>query len=368
MIDTSKAHSTKIRVCLVSPFPPPFGGMAIQATQLIPCLEGAGLKVLSVRTNANLPSSLVWVKKIPFLRTIITSLVFWINLRRAVLQSDIVYFLTGFFNFFFWVTYPALILIKISRKKVILSAHGGAAADFFHKYGFWLKPIIHRVDAITAPSGFLQQAFVDAFGIKPIIIPNILDLEQFSFRERFSLHPRLIVTRSLEDIYNVGCVIKAFTIVQNNYPGATLAIIGDGSQRQMLENLVKESGIEKKVVFHGRVAHEQIYSLYDENDIFINASNVDNMPGTILEAYACGLPIVTTKAGGIPYIVKNRSTGLLVDCNDCEGLAKGVIELLENQDLVKSMTLNGLRECDRYSMDRVRKTLLPVLEQQINKV
>lgn len=355
------------KVCLVSPFPPPYGGMAIQATKLIACLEEAGMSVLPVRTNTIFPPSLQWLQQIPFVRTCANSLLFLVRLRAAALQADVIYFLTGFFNFFFWVTYPALILMKLSGKPVVLSARGGAAREFFRRYRVLLAPMMRRLEGITTPSGFLQQAFVDAFNMTPVIVPNIADLEQFTFRERTSLQPRLIVTRSLEEIYNVGCVIRAFATVHDRYPEATLAVVGDGSLRRQTEELVGDLHLQQSVTFHGRVDHAQIQALYDVNDIFVNASNVDNLPGTILEAYACGLPVVTTRAGGIPYIVADRTTGLLVDCNDCAGLANGVIELLGNTGLAQALIKNGHDECKRYSMDRVRETLLPVLERALGK-
>lgn len=351
-----------ITVCLVSPFPPPHGGMAIQATKLIPILESAGMKVLPVKTNTDFPTFCTFIKKIPCVRTAVNSLLFLLKLHGSARQADVVYFLSGFFNFFFWVTFPALILCKLAGIPVVLSARGGDAARFFARWKILIAPIIHRVDLITTPSGFLQKAFSDAFGITPTIVPNIADVEQFPFRERQVLAPKLIVTRSLDEIYNVGCVIRAFAIVRERFPTATLAVVGDGSQRRMLETLAAELGVSMAVTFHGRVAHTQIEALYNANDISVNASNVDNLPGTILEAFACGLPVVSTRAGGIPYIVEDGVSGLLVECNDCQALAGKVIQLLENHQLAKELIANGRKECQRYSAVQVGSVLLPILE------
>lgn len=358
-----KKETDPIVVCLVSPFPPPYGGMAIQATKLVALLEDAGFVVLAVRTNTEFPARLAFLQKIPLVRTFVNTLLFLGNLHTSTRQSDVVYFLTGFFNFFFWITYPAIILCKMAGIPVILSARGGGAADFFARWKPLLAPVMRRVDLITTPSGFLQKAFIDAFGITPVIVPNIADLEQFRFRHRESLLPRFIVTRSLEEIYNVTCVIRAFQQIRACFPDATLAVVGDGSERQMLERLTTDLGLSSAVTFHGRVPHERIQELYDENDISINASNVDNLPGTVLEAYACGLPIVTTRAGGIPYIVEDGMTGLLVDCNDCDSLAKKAIELLGNPHLAQSLIENGRKECVRYERSQVSSVLVPLLNQ-----
>jgi glycosyltransferase involved in cell wall biosynthesis len=349
-------------VCLVSPFPPPYGGMAIQATKLIPILEAGGMAVLTVKTNTDFPSFCVFLKKIPGVRTAVNSLLFLLKLHGATRQADVVYFLSGFFNFFFWVTYPALVLCKLAGIPVVLSARGGDAARFFSRWKLLIAPIIRRIDLITTPSGFLQKAFIDAFAITPMIVPNIADVEQFRFRERTVLAPRLIVTRSLEEIYNVGCVIKAFALVHKRFPEATLAVVGDGSQRRMLEEMAAKLGVFTAVTFHGRVDHAQIQALYDANDISVNASNVDNLPGTILEAFACGLPVVSSRAGGIPYIVEDGVTGLLVDRNDCRALSEQVLRLLEHPQLAQKLIINGYNDCRRYSANRVSEVLLPMLE------
>lgn len=358
-------NSAVKRVCLISPFPPPYGGMAIQATKLIPLLENAGFEVTPVRTNSRFPVSLQWAKHVPGLRTLLNHVLFMLKLRKALKRSDVVYFLSGFFNFFWWVTYPALVQIKLSGKPVVLSARGGGAEKFFSRWGLIVAPIIRRIDVVTTPSGFLQKAFKDAFGFRPLIVPNIADVEQFTFRDRPTLRPKLVVTRSLEEIYNVACVIRAFRRVHTRFPEATLDVVGDGTQREMLENFVTELGLEKAVTFHGRVAHEDIAPYYELNDIFVNASNVDNLPGTILESFASGLPVVSTSAGGIRYIVEDGVTGLLVPCNDDQALAEKVLELLARPDLAGRIIENAHREAENYSLKRVRETLIPILSNPI---
>ncbi len=348
-------------IALVSPFPPPYGGMAIQAHKLVTLLSESGFQVIPVRTNADVPKSISFLSKIKGIRTLLNLILFLRNLRKALVQVEVVYFLTGFFNFFFWVTYPALILIKLHGKRVILSARGGGAREFFSKYERLVRPILKRVDVITTPSGFLKDAFVEAFNIKPVIVPNIADLEQFKFRERTQLQPRLLVTRSLEEIYNVGCVIKAFQKVHNRFPDSRLGVVGDGRERSKLEALVYQLGLSDSVTFYGCVAHEKIQDIYDQYDIFVNASNVDNLPGTILEAFASGLPVVSTNPGGIPYMVEDGVTGLLVEKEDYNALADNVIKLLEQPEFVLSLSRNAREECSKYSWEHVKIVLLPLL-------
>jgi glycosyltransferase involved in cell wall biosynthesis len=349
-------------ICLISPFPPPYGGMAIQARKISSLLRESGFNVFEVKTNPELPKGPSVIAKIKGFRTLLRLFSFLYHLHKVLPHVEVVYFLTGFFNFFFWVTYPALILIKIHGKRVILSARGGEGGKFFRRYGILVGPILRRVDTISVPSGFLQDVFKEILNIEPIVIPNISDLQQFSFRERFPVQPKLLTTRNLEAMYNVACVIKAFKEVRRHFPESILGIVGDGSQRKLLEKMVRDLGLKDCVTFYGRVEHAEIQNLYNQYDFYMNASNVDNFPGSILEAFASGLPVISTSVGGIPYLVKDGVTGLLVQMNDYVALAEKVVQLVREPDMALTLAQNARDECEKYSWEHVKTVLFPILE------
>ncbi len=348
-------------ICLVSPFPPPYGGMAVQAQKLCIVLKEAGFTVVPIKTNSDFPRNLKWVGKIPFIRTVVNMFLFLINLHHALKKCDTVYFLTGFFNFFFWVTAPAILLTKISGKKIILNARGGEAGMFFEKWKYVVRPLVKMTDLVVTPSGFLKEIFDRQLNIKAVIVPNIADIHQFTFVERQVFKPRLIVTRGLEEMYNVACVIRAFKLVHDEIPKSALAVAGDGSQRTMLENLTAALGLKDAVRFHGFVEHRMIQKLYAENDIFVNASNVDNFPGTVLEAFASGLPVVSTRPGGIPYMVTHEKTGLLVEINDHQAMAEQILRLLDDQKLASLLVQNARIECLNYTSEAIKSKFLLIL-------
>lgn len=348
-------------ICLVSPFPPPYGGMAVQAQKLCILLKEAGFTVIPIKTNSDFPRNLKWIGKIPFIRTIVNMIFFLISLHHALKISDTVYFLTGFFNFFFWVTAPAILLTKISGKKIILNARGGEAGIFFKKWKYVVRPLVKMTDLVVTPSGFLKEIFDRQLNTQAVIVPNIADIHQFTFVERQVFKPRLIVTRGLEEIYNVACVIKAFKRVHGAIPESTLDIAGDGTRRPALERLTDSLGLRDAVRFHGFVEHRMIQKLYTDNDIFVNASNVDNFPGTIIEAFASGLPVVSTNAGGIPYMVTHEKTGLLVEKNNHQAMADQILRLLDDQMFACLLAQNARIECQRYTSEAVKKKLLLIL-------
>lgn len=355
------------RICIVSPIPPPFGGMAVQAEKLSHCLKKEGYDVYSVPTNITLTGVLKPLGSIPFVRTFVRQTVFLIRLNKAIKTADTIYFLTGFFNFFFWVTYPALILMLLQKRKIVLSARGGGARAFFRKYKTWVKPVFNRLNAITVPSGFLKDAFEQELEIKTIVVPNIADLSQFAFTRRDRLEPKLIVTRSLEDIYDIPSVILAFNEVKKLFPSALLGIVGDGSRRSALESLVCELDLKNCVRFYGELSHEKIAAVYQQYDIFINASKVDNLPGSILEAFASGLPVVSTNAGGIPYMVRDGENGLLCETGDHTSLAKNAIKILNTPEYGQALAIKGYVELQRYTWPHIKEILIPILNNSTNE-
>jgi glycosyltransferase involved in cell wall biosynthesis len=353
MIPTQNSKMDKPEICIASPFPPPYGGMAIQAEKLAAALEQQGWRVSRVPVNQELGPSVAWIEKIPVFRTIFRTALFLCALNRALNQCNIVYLLSGFFDFFFWVSAPAIILVKLRKKRIIMSARGGGAGAFFERYRLCVRPFVHLLDAVTAPSGFLQQEFSRSFGLPVKIIPNIADIDQFRYRQRLPVRPMLICSRNLEPIYNVGCSIRAFALVKQVYPEARMGIAGDGSERSQMEALCRELGIDQAVQFMGQIPHDRMPDVYDCYDILINSSNVDNTPGVILEASAAGIPIVTTRSGGIPFLIEHDVTGLLVELNNERGLADAVIRLLREPDLANRLASEARSRCSLYSPENV---------------
>ena len=114
----------------------------------------------------------------------------------------------------------------------------------------------------------------------------------------------------------------------------------------------------RNVKFVGTVPQNEVPGLYDEADIYLTSPDVDNMPGSLLECYASGLPLVATQAGGIPYIARNEETALLVDLNDHEAMARAALRLIEEEGLAQRLARAARLRCELYSGTAVRKDWL----------
>ncbi len=347
------------RILLVAPSPPPYGGMALQARLLEKLLRQDGADVVFFSSTFALPKLLRPVARVPGLRTAARASLTWIKLWRQMPQVEVVHVLAASWLYFFLVVCPAVVVGRIHGKRIVLNYRGGGAKRFFDCCGFVVKPFFKAASVVTAPSEFLAGVIRDSFRLPVVIVPNILDLSLFRYRRRTALRPALLVTRHLEKIYDVESVLRAFQIVQANHPEASLWIGGTGSQEKYLQDLAVSLAL-KNVRFLGSVPHDDLPAIYDQCDIFVNASRVDNFPGALLEASAAGLPVISTGAGGIPFIYQNEKNALLRQPGDWRGLAAAVEEVLMSPSLAMKLSTEGAMLAQTCDWTEVRRSLYKV--------
>ena len=185
------------------------------------------------------------------------------------------------------------------------------------------------------------------------MVPNLVDLSQFRYRERVPLRPRLVCTRGFSPYYSVDVVVRAFAEVKKEYPEAQLDLVGGGPLEANIRKLVADLNLTG-VNFTGVASRQEIGKYYDRADIFINASCLDNMPVSVIEAFAAGTPVVTTSPESMPYLVQHERTGLLSPVGDEKALAENVIRLLRDPALALSLAQNAHHESKNYTWEAVR--------------
>jgi glycosyltransferase involved in cell wall biosynthesis len=349
----AEKESAPLRVLIVAPSLDILGGQAVQASRLLARLrEEAAVEVSFLPVNPRLPGVLRRLQSFKYVRTVVTSLLYWALLLARVRKYDVIHAFSAAYTSFVLAPTPAIIIAKLYRKKVILNYRSGEAEDHLQRWRRTAIPTIRLVDRIAVPSGYLVDVF-GRFGLSAHSIFNFVDTARFKFRKRTPLRPVFLSNRNLEPMYNVACVLRAFAIIQSRVPDARLIIAGNGSQQGALKQLAGELRL-RRVEFVGRAAPEKIDRLYDEADIYLNSPDIDNMPGSILEAFASGLPVVTTNAGGIPYIVTDRVTGMMVERNDHEAMAERALMLLDDQRLASEIATRARAQCKKYEWGAVK--------------
>lgn len=257
-----------------------------------------------------------------------------------------------------WGFMPAVLGVSIGRrlkKRLVLTYHGGGGERFFDKHTRLARHYLTRTDANIVLSGFLATVF-DKHGLPYNIIPNIIELDDKQYRLRETLKPNFICTRAHEKLYNIPCILRAFQKVLTELPEAKLTLVGDGSQHAALIQMVKEMGL-RNVTFTGRVDNQEIYHYLNLSDIFLSAPKVDNMPVSVLEAMNAGLLVISSRVGGVPYMVDDGNTGLLFESDNHEELAQKMLWAINNQTFANAIIQQAHKEVTRYQWESVKKQL-----------
>ncbi|MDX9785224.1 MAG: glycosyltransferase family 4 protein [Desulfobacterales bacterium] len=342
-----------LNVVIVAPIPPPFGGMANQAFLLKKLLEKERVCVTIIPTNRSTETIERFVGNIPAIRTLLREVVFLWRLISGCRPTAIIYILGCSHLYYFFNVIPAVIIGKILSNRVIVNYRGGEAEDFFHNFGKRFLWVLKQADFVTVPSAFLKKVF-ERFGVRSLVLPNIIDLDLFQHRKPSQRRgDRFICTRNFEPYYDVETAVRAFKLAKEKIQGAKLTLIGDGSLRTAIEHIIKALSLEEDVTLLGKIDPAKIPAHLAQSDIFINPSRVDNYPNSILEAFAVGVPVVTTSAGGIPYLVQDQRDVLMVDPGDYQALAMNMVRLAGDRELCHRLSISGKETADKHSWEKI---------------
>lgn len=349
-------RSPRIRVAIVAPSLGILGGQAVQAQRLLDgWKDDPEVEAWLVPVNPVPPGLLRYGTRVKYVRTGVTQLCYWPLLFRELSRADVVHAFSASYSSFLLAPLPAIAAAKVLGKPVVINYRSGEAPDHLRRSAV-ARAALRACDARVVPSSFLAGVFRE-HGIGALVVPNTIDLERFAFRPRIPLRPHLVSTRNLEPLYNVACTLHAFRLVQGRVPNASLTIVGDGSQRTALEQLAERLGL-RAVRFAGRVAPSDMHRVYADGDIYVQTPDIDNMPSSVLEAFASGTPVVSTAVGGVPAILRDGVHGLLVPAGDHDAVARQVIRLLDDQALANHLAREALASCNDYRWPVVREQWL----------
>lgn len=324
----------------------------MQTLQLQRLLSAEGVTVELLQTNA--PYRPAFVGRIRGLRALFRLLPYLWRAWRLAGRVDVIHLMAN--SGWSWQLFaaPVLWLASLRRTPVVVNYRGGEAREYLAASARWVKPSLARAAQLVVPSGFLQQVFRE-FGLGSEVVPNVIDLELFRPSDECA-RPEgftLVITRNLEPIYGIETALRAVDIVRREVPDVRLKVAGSGPQRAELEALIAALDLGGHVELLGRLERDAVLALYQGADAMLNPTRVDNMPNSVLEALACGLPVISTNVGGVPYIVEHGQTALLVEPDDPRGMAAAILTLYRDSALGEGLRERGMREVARYSWREV---------------
>lgn len=347
-----------LRIALVGPLPPPAGGMANQTRQLGELLRGEGTEVEVVQVNA--PYRPAWAEKLKGVRALFRLVPYLLHLWRAAGKADLLHVMANSGWSWHLFAAPAIWIGSVRGKPVVVNYRGGEAEPFLSRSADSVRASMRRAAILVLPSGFLKEVF-DRFGMEGRIVSNIIDLVRFRPADvTRTPAAHIVVARNLEPIYGIDTALRAFARVAQARPDARMSVAGTGPQAAELQSLAASLGIADKVVFTGRLDRDQMAALYRDSDLTFNPSRVDNMPNSVLEALASGVPVVTTNVGGVPFIVEHEVTALLVPADDPQAMADAALRFLNDAAFAARIRAAGQDDVRRYAWSAVKNELLAV--------
>lgn len=241
--------------------------------------------------------------------------------------------------------------VRRLKRPLVLMLHGGGLPDFRRRYPSWVSRVMRRADHIVAPSPFLATVFAD-LDVPLSIIPNVIRLNEYDFVLRHRVRPRLLWMRAFSDIYRPWLAVEAVAQLLQRFPDAVLTMAGQpGPLLEPTRELAVRLGVADSVRFAGFLDMSGKAQAFEDHDIFITTSRVDNTPVSAVEAAAAGLPIVACAVGGIADLFRNDESALLVGTPD--GLAGGIQRLIVDPTLAARLSTNGRKVAEAFDWPNV---------------
>lgn len=246
-------------------------------------------------------------------------------------------------------------LLRLANKPFVLTLHGGNLPVFAHRWPTRVRRLLMNASFVTTPSEYLRQQ-MQVYRRDLLLLPNALDLSQYPFVPRVRPAARLIWLRAFHRIYNPTLAARVLANLRVETPEASLIMLGpdkgDGSMQAAIQTAAA-LGVSEQLQAPGGVPKTSIPVWLQKGDIFLNTTNVDNAPVSVIEAMACGLCVVSTNVGGIPYLLKHEHDALLVPPDAPEAMATAIRRILYEPGLAEHLSRNARAKAENYAWSAV---------------
>jgi len=247
----------------------------------------------------------------------------------------------------------ASIIAKFRKKKIIMNLHGGRL-DEVHNNNPKKLILLNRAHKIITPSINLQKYFISN-GFNVSYLPNYINKENFPYRRDNFQKYSLLWVRAFNDIYQPELAVKIVNKLKVKYPKVHLTMIGpDKGLQQSTFNLITQLKLENHISIKGSIQNDELHKYYQSNQVYLNTTLYESFGLAILEAASCGIPIVSTNVGEIPYIWEDSNEVILCE-SDEEEFSKKISSIFENSDFEKLLSLNARIKSEKFDSKKIKK-------------
>lgn len=330
-------------------------------------LQSKGLNPTTIDTLGDkLSSDLTIIRASKLSNPILRLLHMWLTILIHAKRSDKIlidtYSSTAFL--FAWTTAS---LCKVLRLKYIPFLHGGNLPERYIRSNKRCASFFKYAYRVISPSNYLKAETEKKFNVKVTVIPNYIELENYpKSLKQVKKKVNLLWVRSFDQIYNPILAINAVNQINNFGYDVNLKMVGpdkDGTG-ELCKAKAKELGVEHKVNFTGRLTKKNWINLSEECNIFINTTNADNTPISVMEAMALGFPVVTTNVGGIPYLFENNKEGIMVPPDDLEAMVTAILKIANNANIAMELSKNARLKAEEWDWSVVKEQWIKLLSDE----
>lgn len=335
----------KKNISIFAPFPPYSGGMSTLGVTLFDTFVKNGHNVIKQQTE----SGLIGLFPIPYI---------YIKFIRTIFLSDIIHIISASGNALWVKDLPIIIISKILKKKVVLNFVGGKAIDEFEKWSYIKRLPFYLTDIIVVPSEILKDK-IESFDYKLNVkkIPHMVKIEKFNNYE--ITNPTgsfvLLIAKAIENYSGHEILIDIFIEIQKSINDIELWIAGSGKNEIRLKEKILKKGYSD-IVFLGDVPNKIMPEIMNKSTLLIHGTKYESFGIALVEAMASSLPVISFKVGGIPEVVIDRKTGILIPYKEKKLFAIKVVELLKNKTMLKKMKKDSFDHSKNFNPDKVYKS------------
>lgn len=264
----------------------------------------------------------------------------------------------------FWYSFIIGMLANLLQKPYVLYLHSDQLKKKYKQWPRTFKYFIGQSRAIVAPSPYLKT-FFQAKGYDCLEIPNFINFPDYKSRIRATIHPHLVWIRAFHKNYNPVLAIEVMKLLIKRFPEATLTMMGpvkDGTYHQVVQK-IEEYSLENQVSLMDKQDKARLIEICQEKDVFLNTSQIDNQPITLIEAMAMGFPVVSTNAGGIPQLINDGQEGTIVEKNNPQMMADQIAYLLNNPEQCKMISQNAIKKARKFDWTNGKQKWIDLIEE-----
>jgi glycosyltransferase involved in cell wall biosynthesis len=264
-------------------------------------------------------------------------------------------------NFYYSVAVAQL--CQLLERKYIPILRGGNLPERLDHSPYLSKRLFGGAYKNVAPSRYLLEAFQTAGYQNLCYIPNTIDLAKYTYLHRKTVRPKLLWVRAFARLYNPLLALHVLEGLLEQRMDASLCMVGPDKEGSLQECKAYAQAKNLPVSFTGKLEKDEWIALAASYDIFINTTNIDNTPVSVIEAMALGLPVVSTRVGGIPYLLEHERNALLVPAGDGQAFVEAILRLVNNPQVTASLSQRGRDTVAAFDWQRVKPLWLKLLHQ-----